>query len=170
MLRYLLIATVLVVLAYAIAATLHRFGGDLRVAAVQTTASPSPPRLQAQSTFTPGPLRGDAPWVLVALVDCFRHERTWRGTLASVSAHVPRGARLLPAGARLDSGPCAVEVSADGLHATRAAPDAVDVRVPAPVRVYAPRTGAGEIDVLRWTSPADARLDRLATMPNARLR
>jgi hypothetical protein len=178
MLRYVVIACAIVLLAGMVAASLHRSAGDVRIASVRTTASPSPPRFQAESTFTPGPLVGDAPWAFVALVDCFRHERTYRGALVWVRAHVPRDARLLRDGTTLTSGPCVVRVSPSGVLARRGlgGPDAVDVRIPPPALLFVlggpgnPAVrGRRDLYVLRWKPDGDARLDRLATMPDSRM-
>jgi hypothetical protein len=109
-LRYLLIATAIVFLIGGIAAALHRGGGDLRMASVQTTSSPSPPRRQAASTFAPGPLTGDAPWALSAVPECFHQVWEARGSLPFTLSHLPRDAAPLRAGATAAAADCVVYV------------------------------------------------------------
>jgi hypothetical protein len=177
-LRYVVLATIIVLLVGVIAASLHRAAGPLRVASVASTGSPSPPRAEAESTLTPGPLTGVAPWAFVALVDCFKHERTFAGPLDAAEHRVPRGAALLERGSVIVSGPCEVDITDDGARAFRGPrtnPN-VDVEVPPHLRVFASAAPSGTaggpcaLYVLRWREAGDARLDRLATMPGARIR
>jgi len=85
-LRYYLIATAIVVTFGIIVAALHRPGRDLRVASVKATGSPSPPRREGASTFSPPPPIGNAPWAMSALPECFHQEHEVHGTWAFVRA------------------------------------------------------------------------------------
>jgi hypothetical protein len=109
-LRYYLIATAIVVSFGVILAAFHRPGRELRVASVQSTGSPSPPRREAASRYSPPPPNGNAPWALSALPECFHQEHEFHGTPASVGAHLPRTARLVPRGTRLRASDCTVVV------------------------------------------------------------
>ena len=95
MLRYYVVATILVVGALAAGASFYRPGKPLEVASVQSTGSPSPPRFQAPSSRTPEPVTGEAPWALSALPECFAQTEEVRGTERFVRAHVPPYARSI---------------------------------------------------------------------------
>jgi hypothetical protein len=177
--RYYLIATAIVLAVGTLAAALHfGVGHELRVASVQTTASPSPPRAQAASTFDPGAIIGAAPWVFSALSDCFHQERAFHGTFTHLRAEVPRDARPLEASRILESGPCNVYYWGDHAKVLRgpSGDASVDVEVPAHLRIFvqggpeqATTYARRRIYVLRWTSEAEARLDRLSTMSDSRV-
>ncbi|MBV9647066.1 MAG: hypothetical protein JO043_06370 [Candidatus Eremiobacteraeota bacterium] len=178
MLRYVVIATAVVFIIGAVATAIHRWHAPLQIASVASTGSPSPPRRQAVSTFSPGPVTGEAPWAFDALIDCFRHERTFRGSRQFVSRHVPAAAERLERGSALYSGPCTAIIGADTVRVIRSGGGnaGVDVEIPAHVAVLferLPQTG-GEpeqlrVYVMRWNAGSDARLDRLRTMPFARV-
>ena len=121
MLRYVLIATCIVVLFGAVAAAVHRAGGPLRMASVQTTGSPSPPRREAPSTFTPGPVTGDAPWALSAVPECFHQESETAGSERFVLARIPHGASLAPPGVTVTSRDCIVWARASDVVLVRGA-------------------------------------------------
>ena len=176
--RYLLIATAIVFVAGGIVAALHLNRSDLRVASVQTTASPSPPRAQAPSTLTPGPITGNAPWIFNTLLDCFRHEATFEGPLESVRGHVPAGAVRFRPDEVLESGSCVarLDTADSGRVVRKAGEDTVIAVIPPHVEIYiegGPRNPAGfgkrRVYVLRWKHLGDARLDRLSTMDFARV-
>jgi hypothetical protein len=118
-LRYYVVATILVVGALAIGASLYRPGKPLEVASVQSTGSPSPPRFQAPSSRTPEPVSGEAPWALSALPECFAQTQEVRGSARFVRAHVPPRARPIPPGRFLRSGDCLVFVTPRGLAVAR---------------------------------------------------
>ena len=176
MLRYVIIATVLVFVVGALMTAVHRAAAPLHVATVASTGSPSPPRAQAASTFTPGPVQGDAPWAFDAVIDCFHHERTYRGTLAFVRRHIPAGAAAVVPGWTVVSADCTASITSDGVRLRRgpAANPSVVVRVPPPVQVFVdgaldPQQAPHRVYVLRWSGSGDARIDRLRTAPNASL-
>jgi hypothetical protein len=173
--RYLFIATVIVFVAGGIVAAVHRHRADVRIAPSQSTGSPSPPRTEAATSFFPGAVTGNAPWAFDAVMDCFHHERTFRGTLERVRRHLPTGAWRLPDGWVLASGPCTARVARDTARLCRGPCSRanVDVRIPPRVHVFV-EGGHDEapaevrrVYVLRWTAEDDARLDRLTAMPGA---
>ena len=106
MFRYLLIATAIVFFVGALAAALHHRSGELRVATVSSTGSPSPPRRQAASTFTPGPVTGDAPWALSAVPECFVQSAEARGPRRYALAHLPADATRLSEGTTVSASDC----------------------------------------------------------------
>jgi hypothetical protein len=177
--RYLLISTAIVFLIGGALAAVHFTHPELRVASVQSTGSPSPPRREAASTFTPGPIEGNAPWVFNTLLDCFRHERTFEGTLDSVRRHIPADAKPLQSYELLQSGNCrAVIESDDSARVQRESNSAPSVSavVPPHVEVFTQGGPANPADfgkrriyVLRWKTAQDARLDRLESMDFTRV-
>ena len=136
MLRFYLIATAIVLIAGVVVAALYRGGGsrDLRIASVQSTASPSPPRAQAVASRAPLVPSGDAPWALSAVPECFRQRREVHGPPAFVRAAIPPSAKPLPAGTAVRAGDCTVTVGADVVDVRRAGET---LRVPPRATLYA---------------------------------
>jgi hypothetical protein len=134
MLRYYLIATAIVVTFGVILAAFHRPGRELRVASVKSTGSPSPPRREGTSTFSPPPPNGNAPWAMSALPECFHQEREVHGTWAFVRAHVPPAARALSRGTTLHERDCTVVVGDGVVDVTRGNET---LRVPPVAALYA---------------------------------
>jgi hypothetical protein len=132
-LRYYAIATAIVVTFVAIVAGVQRAARELRVASVQSTGSPSPPRAQGASTLAPRPVRGDAPWAMSAVPECFRQRREVHGPAAFVRAAMPQGAVALPAGRTLRAGDCLVRVRQEAIDVRRG--DDL-LRVPPPATLY----------------------------------
>jgi hypothetical protein len=161
MLRYYLISTALVVTLCIIASAIHRASHELRVASVESTGSPSPPRRQGAAPYSPPPPNGNAPWAMSALPECFHQDRELHGTRAFVRAHVPAGARLLPRGTTLHSGDCTVIVGDRAVEVVRGDER---LRVPPVAALYAlPRGRFGLLrddpagSVLRVYSPGRVR-------------
>jgi hypothetical protein len=119
MLRYYLISAAIVVTLGIIVAAIHRPGHELRVASVQSTGSPSPPRRQVAAAFSPQPPNGNAPWAMSALPECFYQEREVHGTRAFVRAHLPAGAHALPSGTTLRARDCTVIVGDRAVEVVR---------------------------------------------------
>jgi hypothetical protein len=113
------IATAIVVTFVSIVAGVQRAARELRVASVQSTASPSPPRAQAPSTPSPRAVRGDAPWALSALPECFHQTREVNGPPAFVDAAIPPGATAVQPGRALVVGDCTVAVGAGSIEVRR---------------------------------------------------
>ena len=162
MLRYYLISTAIVVALGILAGALaHRRATELRVASVQSTGSPSPPRAQAASTESPRAVRGDAPWAMSAVPECFHQQREVHGPATYVRAHMPGGARPLPSGTTLRVGDCEVRVAGGSVVLRRGVES---LRVPPQATLYAlPR---GDLALVR-TDPHAAvlRVYRPSTLP-----
>src|SRR5580704_3187550 len=119
MLRYYLISTALVLTLGAILAAFHRPGHELRVASVQSTASPSPPRRQGTSAYLARVPNGDAPWAMSALPECFHQRHEVHGPRGFVLAHLPAGARRIPPGTSVSSKDCTVVVGERSIDVRR---------------------------------------------------
>jgi hypothetical protein len=151
MLRYYLIASGIVLGALLVATLFVHRGGPLKVATVRATGSPSPPRLQAGSTFEPGGVAGIAPWALSALPECFRQERVARGPFASLRAQLPSGGVRLEPGGVLRVADCTLRAGPDELGVERGS---VRLEVPPPARAFV----AGQELVLLRRSGANGEL------------
>jgi hypothetical protein len=135
MLRYYLIATAIVLLAGIVAGALHKSGGpELRIASVQSTASPSPPRAQATTSHGPRPPSGDAPWAMSAVPECFRQRREVHGPTAYVRKALPASARPVAAGTTVVASDCTLRVGTDSLELHRGSES---LRVPPEATLYA---------------------------------
>jgi hypothetical protein len=100
MLRYYVIATV-IVLTIAVYVTMGtRLGLPGHVNFWKATAPPPP--LES--------VTGNAPWALSALPDCFTQRSETSGTRSYVQAHLPPGAQPVQPGTRLSYGPCTILV------------------------------------------------------------
>ena len=133
MLRYYLIASVLVLGGLLIGTLFAHRAPPLRVASVAATGTPSPPRAESASTLQPGGVSGVAPWALSALPECFRQEREARGPFAYVRAQLPPGGRQLGAGAVLRAADCTLRVESSWLSVERGSERLV---IPAPARAF----------------------------------
>jgi hypothetical protein len=172
------IATVFVVSFVGIVAGVQHVRSELKVAAVQATGSPSPPRPQSPSTLRGGPLVGAAPWALEALTNCFHQISMRRGSVAQMQAQILEGARLLKPDEVLEAGPCRVRFDGKSARVTRAGPpsERVDLFIPPPIRLYV-RAGSREaapwrkhlVFLLTLYSGGHARLERLGTPPGTRV-
>ena len=131
MLRYYAIATV-IVLTVAVIATM-RFH-DFRNMRFGTSNHPPPKQVPIRYGGSGGDndaaLRGDAPWALSALPDCFMQQTEWSGSTTYVEAHLPGSAQKVAPGTHLHYGPCTIfvrngEVSVSrGVDRLRIPPDA----------------------------------------------
>jgi hypothetical protein len=123
MLRYFIIATV-IVLTIAVYATMRtHFGLPGHINFWKATASPPPPQN----------VTGDAPWALSALPDCFTQTSETTGSASYVAARIPSGAQLVAAGTHLTYGTCTIFVTRDELLVTRGSDR---LRVPPYTRLY----------------------------------
>jgi hypothetical protein len=145
MLRYYLISAGLVLFLGIVAGAFHRgVGPELRIASVQSTSSPSPPRSQGASRRTPSPVTGDAPWAMSAVPECFRQRREVQGPTEFVRARIPTGARVVPPGTTIASGDCELVVGEGSLELRRGSES---LRVPPTATLYA--LSGGDIALLR---------------------
>jgi len=112
-LRYFVIATVLVVGAWAAIAAYHEYRLRIVVRGGSGTMPPHASSSAPPSARYARGLRGAAPWALSALPECLLQTEEWKGTLGAVLAHLPRGARSVPPATTLDYGDCAILVSSN---------------------------------------------------------
>jgi hypothetical protein len=118
MLRYFVIATVLVVgAALLVTASYHRL--RIEVGAGRGTIAPKPAPPLRPSHAAPRGLRGDAPWALSALPECLIQIEEWEGALSSVRAHLPSGANRIAPPATLRYADCTVRISGQQAFVTR---------------------------------------------------
>jgi hypothetical protein len=110
MLRYYLVAMLLVVGSLVVAAHFSRPAKPIETASVQSSGTPSAPRAQATFTVPPRGVHGEAPWALSALPECFEQEAEAHGPLAFVRAHLPAGMHAVIAPSVLDAADCRVRV------------------------------------------------------------
>ena len=106
MLRYYLVAMLLVVGSLVVAAHFSRPAKPIETASVQSSGTPSAPRAQATFTVPPRGVHGEAPWALSALPECFEQEAEAHGPLAFVRAHLPAGMHAVIAPSVLDAADC----------------------------------------------------------------
>lgn len=134
--RYYLVATLLVVAAGSVVvahriATVH----DLEVRATPrpgqtpTLTRGEPPA----GTRSPASFRGEAPWAMSALPDCFDELGSVVGASDFVDAKIPPASQRLPAGTRLTWGGCTIAVGDDDLRIARG-PDRL--RIPPHAALY----------------------------------
>lgn len=136
MLRYLAIATIIVVLAVVGMLQLGRFVKPLQSRYTSHVAPAASPRPEATSNATVAPVSGAAPWALSALPGCF----VTHGSLGGSSAFVRARARTLAPGpwhrvvnVRLRSGDC--ELSITG-HAARVVRGDTRLTIPPDARFF----------------------------------
>ncbi|MGH7738158.1 MAG: hypothetical protein ACREMP_09880 [Candidatus Tyrphobacter sp.] len=119
MIRYFVIATVLVVGIFVAVTAFHQYRLRIVVRGGKATMTP-----HASSSVPPHRhlVRGFhaiAPWALSALPECLTPIEEWKGQLRDVRAHLPRGARKVIAPALLQYGNCTVKVLSDSAVVTR---------------------------------------------------
>jgi hypothetical protein len=119
MLRYFIIATVLVVGTIVVVTALHPYRLRIVVGAGRGTIAPKPASSLAPATTSPHGLRGDAPWALSALPECLIQSEEWTGTLAAVRNHLPASATRISPPAKLDYADCTVTIVDDWATVTR---------------------------------------------------
>ncbi len=143
MLPFYVVATVLVVGALVVGSLWSHPGRPLDVRTVQATGTPSASRVQSRATIVPSAVRGNAPWALSALPECFRQELAARGPLRFVRSRLPAGARAIAAGTVLNQADCVVTFGVRTIGVMRG-----DVRlvVPPDTRAF---VAGGSLAVLR---------------------
>ena len=147
MLRYLAIATV-IVLACAIVAAgwINRDLIRIKIASVYARVHPNPQPPNAPGRETKLGLRGDAPWALSALPECLMQMSETTGPLDYVLKHVPAGAQPIGSPASLQYGDCTILLSDDEAYVRRGNDR---YRIPPRVRFY---RGAGVLALVRESS------------------
>lgn len=138
MLRYYIFATFFVLIVVTIVTSgMHRFG--VKIKNVSVHASIPPPWLSLRDALKAEklPFRGDAPWALSALPECFTQLSESKGNYAYAHAHLPAKRQRLQAGAQIAVHNCRIEVRKSDILVLRG-PDRL--RIPPPVRLYAQGT------------------------------
>jgi hypothetical protein len=135
MLRYYLIATVIVVAVGSVVFAHRVVTGNWNVR-VDTKGTPSPAQGNNNSGFvtTPEPsFVGQGPWVLSALPGCFIQQSWKEGPAPLMSADVPQDALRIAPGTRLHRGNCTVLVRDHDIWVYRGRDR---LRVPPDARLY----------------------------------
>lgn len=145
LLRYYVIATILVVAAFAgVAGYMHRGELALKIKSVYAPAPPKAAQREAQGKRTPGAFGGDAPWALSALPECFTQtSKSTSPTLGYVLARLPSGAAMVRPPARLRYADCTLRVQGAQVFVDRGADH---MRIPPQARLY---TAPGTLALLR---------------------
>ncbi len=121
MLRYYLISAALVLAALiAILNLPHGPGGGGDVRYSSGGGTPGPPQ-KDDRPGTPGPTRGEAPWALDVLPECFFELSHASGSPAFIAAKRPPAERVLPAGSVVRVADCTLTIGAGTAVVTRGA-------------------------------------------------
>ena len=157
MLRYYLIATLIVVAIGSLLFARRLAAPDLRVSA-QPTGTPSVPRADTRNDAAGArEFTGSGTWVLSALPNCFEERSRARGAAAIVAAKIPSHAARIAPGTTLRSGACTIVVRPDEVWAQRGADR---LRVPT-ARLYR----SGGLLVLVTRTDAAVEIRRYRTLP-----
>ncbi len=121
MIRYLAIATALVVTFLVIATALGPKGGGsgARTKYATATGTPGPAQNDLALHPTPVAVTGAAPWALSALPECFKQLANRSGPPAYARAKIARGARRVPAETTLQVADCTLDVNRNSAVITR---------------------------------------------------
>ena len=124
MIRYVAIASAIVIAAILVIVSIGRVTASRDAVASSKLASPGVPRREGASDATAAPLAGDAPWALSALPDCFRQLHAIRGGQAYVNAHLaqiaaPRASWHRARRGRLATADCVVTIAGRSALVTR---------------------------------------------------
>ena len=118
MIRYYLIAT-LIVIAIGGIVYAHRLAApDLRIAA-KPTGTPTVETHVRTAPATSPPFKGQGPWVLSALPDCFDEQSRISGPLRALAPKLPPAADRIATGTVLHSGDCTLLVRAGDIWVSR---------------------------------------------------
>jgi len=136
MARYLLLAAAIVLGAVFIGTLLPGKPANFDVVSPRTTSTPTRRDELAGAEQNRG-VRGDAPWALSVLPECFTVKKTFRGTTQFLLDKLPPGAHRLDAGTTLAVRDCTLHVRANDVVVERGEER---LRVPEPALVYATDT------------------------------
>lgn len=122
MIRYLAMSTFIVLaIAVAIAAWVNRDLIRLKIASVYAPVRPKEGAPRANAGDSASDLRGDAPWALSALPECFRQQSESHGTERYVRAHIPSNAVPIASPHSVRYGDCTINVRASTAYVRRGA-------------------------------------------------
>ena len=160
MIRYLAIATAIVVAFLAIATALgpKTAGNGARTKYVTATGTPGSAQRDLEVHPTPIAMTGDAPWALSALPECFKQLASRSGPPAFAEKRIARDAYRVPKQTRLEVADCVLEVGGDSAVVSRGEDR---LTVPPVARFYV----AGKHLILErlQAQHADVRIYALAT-------
>lgn len=129
MLRYYLIATVIVVLIGATVVAQRWLRGEVKIGSVDVPASPRPDTDRTeQAAANDRGVRFESRGALSTLPDCLKQTALYRGPRAFVDAHVPTHDAALASGTVVHVNACTITIGRDDVLVTRGADRA---RVPA---------------------------------------
>ena len=115
MIRYLAIASALVIAFLVIVTALQpKSGGDAaRTRYATATGTPGPAQRDLDAHPTPVAVQGEAPWALSALPECFTQLASRSGPAAYARTRIPRDARRVSGESTLHVVDCTLEVRSD---------------------------------------------------------
>ncbi len=132
MLRYFIIATIIVVGIFIAAAALHEAESRFRA-----TSGHGHPARSAMIATRDGrgnaAVRGDAPWALSALPECMIQTTEGKGSLRTLLAHLPHNAQEIVPPATLHYSDCTLSISGDQALVSRGEDR---LRIPPVARFY----------------------------------
>jgi hypothetical protein len=144
MLRYLVLATAIVLgLGVSIAGWVNRDALRIKIASVYASAKPKAEPTNPPASGDGRPLRGNAPWALSALPECFVQLSQTTGQAAYVRMHLPAGAVAVTPPATLRAGDCTIELRGDEISVRRGTDR---LTIPPVVRLY---RAPGKLALLR---------------------
>lgn len=118
MLRYYIIATIIVVVIGSIVFAHRLAAPDLKISA-QPSGTPTVERHVAEASATARPFSGQGPWVLSALPGCFDEQSRLIGPYAELAAKLPAIADRVVPGTTLKVGDCTLDVRARDIWVER---------------------------------------------------
>ncbi|HEY8321751.1 MAG TPA: hypothetical protein VIG46_08215 [Candidatus Baltobacteraceae bacterium] len=135
LLRYLVVASILVFVTVAAFATwwVGRPRRPLTIKSVPVTMAPRPGAPGGKTGLGRSGFLADAPWVLSTLPECLAQVSESTGPVAYVRAHVPADAAEVAPPATLVYGDCRISLTSDGAIVHRG-PDTL--RSPKPLRLF----------------------------------
>jgi hypothetical protein len=132
--RYLALSTVIVfAVAVLVAGWMNRDLIRIKIASVYAKVPPKPGSSNPPEGANGQGLRGDAPWALSALPECFVQTSETTGPTAYSLAHLPAGSVPVRAPATLRYGDCTIFLTGDEAFVARGADR---FRIPPKVRFY----------------------------------
>ncbi len=155
LLRYLLIATVLVVSAVVIVAGYaNRERLALKIKSVYAPAAPKPVSPGLQTRRADSAFIADARWAFSALPECFTQQSRTTGPGAYVLPHLPKDARRVAQGSTIFAGDCRAFVHGSDVWVWRGKDR---LRIPPPARLY--ESGSGHNRMLELLQGPPNALD-----------
>ncbi len=133
MLRYFVIATVLVVGSFVAVTAYHEYRLRIVVGSGKGYVPPKPAASLAPGRRSARGLRGDAAWALSALPECMIQTQEWKGRREALLSHLPFAAHAIAAPAVLRYGDCTITVVDDEAYVRRGQDR---LRIPPHVRFY----------------------------------